>query len=89
MLAAYQHSEPRHWDSSDIKFLTQIAAQLGVALQQVELLAKTQQQATDLRKVLDDLQATGQQKQFLIKVVEKMRKSLTFTGYDHDLEERP
>ena len=89
LLAAYQHSEPRHWDSSDIKFLTQIAAQLGVALQQVELLAKTQQQATDLRKVLDDLQATGQQKQFLIKVVEKMRKSLTFTGYDHDLEERP
>ncbi|PLZ95267.1 hypothetical protein CEN50_22945 [Fischerella thermalis CCMEE 5268] len=89
LLAAYQHSAPRYWDSSDIKFLTQIAAQLGVALQQVELLAKTQQQAADLRKVLDDLQATGQQKQFLIKVVEKMRKSLTFTGYDHDLEERP
>ena len=89
LLAAYQHSAPRHWESSDIKFLSQIAAQLGVALQQVELLAKMQQQAAQLRNALDDLQATGQQKQFLIKVVEKMRKSLTFTSYNHELEEKP
>ncbi|MFB2772333.1 GAF domain-containing protein [Pelatocladus sp. BLCC-F211] len=87
LLAMYQHSAPRHWDSSDIKFLSQIAAQLGMALQQVELLAKTQQQAGDLRKALDDLQATGEQKQFLIRVVEKMRKSLTFSGYDHNIGE--
>ncbi|MCX7593425.1 MAG: GAF domain-containing protein, partial [Fischerella sp.] len=84
LLAVYQHCGPRHWNSSDIQFLTQIAAQLGVALQQAELVAQTQQQAADLLKVLDELHATGQQKQFLLKVVDKMRKALTFSGHDRD-----
>ncbi len=38
-----------------MQFLTQIAAQLDVALQQAELLAQTQQQATQLAAALEDL----------------------------------
>ncbi|GAB4379115.1 MAG: hypothetical protein Kow00121_32530 [Elainellaceae cyanobacterium] len=55
LLAAYQQTEPRHWDASSMQFLTQVATQLGIALQQAELLAQTQQQATQLQQTLDDL----------------------------------
>ena len=61
LLAAYQHSGSRHWEDSEIRFLTQSANQLGVALQQVELLAQTQQQAEQLAKTLHDLQNTQTQ----------------------------
>jgi GAF domain-containing protein len=61
LLAAYQHSSSRHWEDSEIRFLTQSANQLGVALQQVELLAQTQQQAEQLAKTLHDLQNTQAQ----------------------------
>ncbi len=75
LLVAYQHSAPRHWDSSDIQFLGLIAAQLGVALEQVKLLATTQQQTASLQKTLNDLEVTKKQKQFLLKLFEKMRNS--------------
>ena len=42
VLAAYQHSQSRHWLDTDILFLSQTAASLGIALQQAELLAQTQ-----------------------------------------------
>ncbi len=56
LLAAYQHSAPRHWETSEIQFLAQIANQLGVALQQVNLLLQTQQQTEKLTQALEDLQ---------------------------------
>lgn len=56
LLAAYQNSAPRHWEASEIKFMAQIANQLGVALQQTELLAQTQQQAEQLTSALHELQ---------------------------------
>ena len=37
VLGAYQHSAPRHWEDDEVRFLTQISNQLGVALQQAEL----------------------------------------------------
>ncbi len=71
MLAAYQHSQPRHWNSSEIKFLSQMAAQLGLAVQQAGLIAQTRQQA-------DDLQYAAQQRQVLLRVFTKMRQSIQF-----------
>jgi GAF domain-containing protein len=56
LLAAYQNSAPRHWEASEIKFMAQIANQLGVALQQAELLAQTQQQTEQLTTALHELQ---------------------------------
>lgn len=69
LLAAYQHTKPRHWQTYEINFLTQIAVQLGVALQQAELLAQTRQQALHLQQV-------AEQQRILFEVVAKMRESL-------------
>ncbi|MDZ8187214.1 MAG: GAF domain-containing protein [Nostoc sp. ChiSLP02] len=61
LLAVYQNSAPRHWETSEIKFITQIANQLGVALQQVELLNQTKEQTEKLALALDDLKQTQTQ----------------------------
>ncbi|WP_089129412.1 GAF domain-containing protein [Tolypothrix sp. NIES-4075] len=61
LLAAYQNSAPREWEASEIKFLAQIAVQLGVALQQAELLAQTKHQAEQLAQALEELQQTQTQ----------------------------
>ncbi|BAY18170.1 multi-sensor signal transduction histidine kinase [Anabaenopsis circularis NIES-21] len=69
LLCTYQHSGPREWKPSEVSFLSQIAAQLGIALQQAQLLMQTQQQAADLRKA-------AEQRQILFEVVAKLRESL-------------
>ncbi|QLE55081.1 GAF domain-containing protein [Nostoc sp. TCL26-01] len=61
LLATYQHTGPREWKTSEVNFLTQIAAQLGVALQQAELLSQTKQQAEELTQALHHLQQTQTQ----------------------------
>ena len=61
LLAAYQNSAPRHWESSEIQFIAQIALQLGVALQQAELLNQSQEQAEQLVQALRNLQQTQSQ----------------------------
>ncbi|MBR8835887.1 MAG: GAF domain-containing protein [Stigonema ocellatum SAG 48.90 = DSM 106950] len=61
LLVAYQHLQPRHWEASEINFLSQTAAQLGVALQQTQLLAQTQQQAEQLAQALYNLKQTQAQ----------------------------
>ncbi|AFY42677.1 GAF domain-containing protein [Nostoc sp. PCC 7107] len=69
LLCTYQHSGSREWKPSEVSFLSQIAAQLGIALQQAQLLMQTQQQAADLRKA-------AEQRQILFEVVAKLRESL-------------
>ncbi len=69
LLAAYQNSATRHWKSSEIKLLCQIASQFGIAIQQAELLTQTKQQAISLQKA-------SKQQQLLFNLVAKMRKSL-------------
>ncbi|MEG3844325.1 GAF domain-containing protein, partial [Microcoleus sp. herbarium14] len=61
LLAAYQHSGARCWESSEVKFLAQIANQLGVAIQQADLLAQTRRQAAQIAQNLKDLQQTQAQ----------------------------
>ncbi|WP_233258367.1 GAF domain-containing protein [[Phormidium] sp. ETS-05] len=61
LLAVYQNSGPRQWQDEDVELLTQIADQLGVALQQAELLEQTRQQAAELAKTLKNLQQTQAQ----------------------------
>jgi GAF domain-containing protein len=45
LIAAYQNSSPRQWQSDDIQLLVQIGSQMGMALLQQELLAKAQYRA--------------------------------------------
>ncbi|MGF2034622.1 MAG: GAF domain-containing protein [Nostoc sp. CmiVER01] len=61
LLAAYQNSAPRHWEASEIKFITQIANQLGVALQQAQLHNQTKEQTQKLTQALHDLKQTQTQ----------------------------
>ncbi len=69
LLATYQHTGPRQWKTSEVNFLSQIAAQMGVALQQADLLTQTQQQTLDL-------QQAAEQQRVLFEVVAKVRESL-------------
>nr|MCU0567278.1 GAF domain-containing protein [Oculatellaceae cyanobacterium Prado106] len=62
LLAAYQNSAARSWDDGEVALLTQIGIQLGVALQQAELLSQTQKQA--------------ERERTLAKVVDRIRQSL-------------
>ncbi|NEN93193.1 MAG: GAF domain-containing protein, partial [Okeania sp. SIO3H1] len=69
ILAAYQHSKPHEWETSAVIFLTQIAVQLGFAVQQAEQLAEVEQQAKDL-------QAASQQQMILFNLISEIRESL-------------
>ncbi|MGK7899949.1 MAG: GAF domain-containing protein, partial [Hormoscilla sp.] len=61
LLMASQTSQPRYWQDEEINLLTQVGVQLGVALQQAELLDQTRQQAQELVHALEDLQQTQSQ----------------------------
>jgi GAF domain-containing protein len=55
LLVAYQNSQPRYWQDDEINLLAQVGVQLGVALQQAELLKQTQQQTEELNQTLQEL----------------------------------
>ncbi|MGK7924942.1 MAG: GAF domain-containing protein [Spirulina sp.] len=61
LLATYQNSEPRYWQEYEVDLLAQIGTQLGIALQQAELLKTTQTQADELARTLKELQQTQTQ----------------------------
>ncbi|NEP78559.1 MAG: GAF domain-containing sensor histidine kinase [Okeania sp. SIO3B3] len=69
LLAAYQNSAPREWETAEVKLLAQISVQLGVALQQAEYLKQVQAQAAELEK------ATERQKA-LSTTIDRIRQSL-------------
>ncbi|MCA1991764.1 MAG: GAF domain-containing protein [Coleofasciculus sp. S288] len=69
LLSAFQNSGPKHWDDGEVKLLTQVATQLGVALQQAEYLEKLQEQSLQLSKTAELERATSQ-------IVAKIRQSL-------------
>lgn len=69
LLAAYQHSAPRQWDKVEVEFVGQVASQLGVALQNSELLTQTQIRA-------DELHQSAEQQRILFDLVVKIRESL-------------
>ncbi|MEA5576345.1 GAF domain-containing protein [Anabaena sp. UHCC 0451] len=61
LLVAYQNSQPRYWQDEEINLLAQIGSQLGVGLQQAELLERTQLQKEEITQTLKELQATQSQ----------------------------
>ncbi|MEM7724938.1 MAG: GAF domain-containing protein [Cyanobacteria bacterium P01_A01_bin.45] len=61
LLVAYQHSQPRYWKDEEVNLLAQIGGQLGIAIQQAELLEKTKTQATKLAQALKELKQTQAQ----------------------------
>lgn len=68
LLAAYQNSRPRQWEEAEIKVLTQISTQLGVALQQAKYLRQLQEQSAQSTKIAELERASA-------KVIDKIRQS--------------
>src|SRR4028119_2012107 len=68
LLSAFQHSGPRHWEESEVKVLTQIGSQLGVALQQAEYLEQLREKSNQIAKTAEQDRATA-------KVIEKIRQT--------------
>ncbi|HLP89813.1 MAG TPA: GAF domain-containing protein [Nostocaceae cyanobacterium] len=52
LLAAYQHSSPRQWNHHEVEFLAQAAGNLGIAMQQGEILEETKQRTSELQDAI-------------------------------------
>lgn len=61
LLCVHQCIAPREWQNSEIQFVTQVATQLSVALEQAELLTQTRQQTEQITQALQTLQQTQTQ----------------------------
>ncbi|MEC4985408.1 MAG: MHYT domain-containing protein [Oscillatoria sp. PMC 1068.18] len=77
LLAIYQNHSPRQWKNTEINIAIQIGNQLGVALNQAELLAQTQKQSQALEKALLTADTANQAKsEFLANMSHELRTPL-------------
>ncbi|MHC5731352.1 MAG: sensor histidine kinase, partial [Nostoc sp.] len=93
LLASYQNSASRQWKAEEVNIVVQIGNQLGVALQQAQLLAQTQRQSQALQDAVIIADAANRAKsEFLANMSHELRTPLNailgFTqvmSHDHDL----
>lgn len=75
LLCIHQCDRPRHWQPEEIEFVSQIAQNLEVALQQIDYIEQVQEQAKTVAE-LTERQKANEQQQLLYQVIEKIRNSL-------------
>ena len=86
LLAAYQNSAPREWQTSEVNFLIQIGLQFNLAKSQIDYLDRLRQQSAKIAQIVE------QEKTFS-KIVNQIRQSLTsgieeiFKSTTHDLRQ--
>lgn len=67
LLCIHQCTHPRHWEETELEFVTQVAAQISVALrqanlfQQSSLLGQTREEANQLAQALNELRTAQMQ----------------------------
>ncbi|MCF4967891.1 GAF domain-containing protein [Nostoc sp. CMAA1605] len=77
LLASYQNSTARQWKTGEINIVVQIGNQLGVALQQAQLLAQTQQQSQALQAAVTAADTANRAKsEFLANMSHELRTPL-------------
>ncbi len=77
LLASYQNSSPRQWKTGEVNIVVQIGNQLGVALQQAQLLAQTQRQSQALQQAVIAADAANHAKsEFLANMSHELRTPL-------------
>ncbi|WP_016952359.1 GAF domain-containing protein [Anabaena sp. PCC 7108] len=69
LLAAYQNSEPREWQISEVNFLTQIALQFNLAKSQIDYLQTVRLKTEELAQI-------AEQEKTINKIVNRIRQSL-------------
>ncbi|MGK7957410.1 MAG: GAF domain-containing protein, partial [Crocosphaera sp.] len=87
LFAAYQNNGPRQWNTTEVNFMVQVAVNLGIALQQGDLLARTQEHEeqlqtaleTALKRQADTLIKISQKERSLGLVIDKIRQTLDLT----------
>jgi PAS domain S-box-containing protein len=91
LLATYQNSSPRQWKEVEINIAIQISNQLGVALQQTELLETTQKQSIELQKAAVAADKANQAKsEFLANMSHELRTPLNaILGFTQLMNEDP
>ncbi|MGL5135368.1 MAG: GAF domain-containing protein [Planktothrix sp.] len=75
LLCIHQCKYPRYWQQSEIEFVSQIAQNLEVALQQIDYMEQVQEQAKKVAQ-LTERQKSSEQQELLYQVIEKIRNSL-------------
>jgi two-component system sensor histidine kinase/response regulator len=77
LLASYQNETPREWKTREISIVVQIGDQLGVAIQQVQLLSQTKSQSAALQQAVIAADAANRAKsEFLANMSHELRTPL-------------